>query len=1073
MKRLLILFTAAVALICTACTGTIGVVQNHTISFETNGAAPINSQTVADGAWANEPDPAPEKTGYNFAGWYKDSSFNTKYDFNTAVTSSFTLYARWSIKSFTVEFDVDGGSAVTAQTVEYDKTVAKPVDPKKNGFDFEGWYIDNKFITEFSFDTKITASLKIFAKWTEKTQLNPEPEDPEQQQEQQPEEQQQQQDEEEQQHQDPPPVITYNVKFETNGGTEITQKTVNDGEVVARPADPEKEGYNFGGWYADEGLKTTYNFDTPVKATVTIYAKWTIKTFTVNFVVQDAQTEVPPQQINYNGTVTQPADPEKEGYNFGGWYADEGLNTTYNFDTSVTAPVTIYAKWAIKTFTVNFVVQDDPDSPTQITIPSQQINYNGTVTQPTAPQQQGAEFRGWYSDSKFKTSYDFATAVKADLTLYGHLYEFPIDDINYAAQQVKNTELTTSPYPQTYQYPVYNWTANGSSQGLAINGLGKFYATCDEINYSVNLDGNRKIGLKNLTITAPSALQNIPMGIKIHVENGTRNGTNAFETTEDILLSDTKDIITIQNTELNNILNQKQKLYFEISYTFTYNNQNYEYLFFKSKDKYYNDIWYKDTGVATDIGKFPLVTIVSTANDGTNWFVTEPRSRHIKNEYWDSNIPDPYYEPCKITAGNVIDAVAEVKVRGNYTTSYDKKSLRIKFDKKQNMFGLNNGEKFKSWVLLSVFKDASLLRDATAYKMFHEMFPDYYASDAQFVEVVLNGTYMGVYLLAEQQQANKKRINISEAEKNSSETQIGYLLEFDNYYDSEELMNRFEIHYPTDILDYAGQKLNSPNTGYTIKSDVYSMDQRNFIMNYMNNLWKICYEAAYNHKYYKFNYEYRLVEYTPEGATQDEKCQNCINRVIDTTSLANMYIFSEITCDPDLYWSSFYMDIDFAEGADKKLRFEAPWDFDSTMGNKRFSITGSDCTNEGINAMFAGKGQPDVNGNGSGHGNPWMVIFINQTWFKNLVKAQWATVNVAALKSSVSSFIDTNSSGEYTTAFELNRNKWGNPGDSINELCNASKEKAQESQSASAEYFKDWLMQRIDAVDEIITTKLK
>ena len=179
MKKLLILFTAAVALICTACTGTIGVVQNHTISFETNGAAPINSQTVADGAWANEPDPAPEKTGYTFAGWYKDSSFNTKYDFNTAVTSSFTLYARWSIKSFTVEFDVDGGSAVTAQTVEYDKTISKPVDPVKEGYDFAGWYLGKDFETarKFDFATKIRGNYKLYAKWVEKTQQN-NPDDP-------------------------------------------------------------------------------------------------------------------------------------------------------------------------------------------------------------------------------------------------------------------------------------------------------------------------------------------------------------------------------------------------------------------------------------------------------------------------------------------------------------------------------------------------------------------------------------------------------------------------------------------------------------------------------------------------------------------------------------------------------------------------------------------------------------------------------------------------------------------------------------------------------------------------------
>jgi len=37
-----------------------------------------------------------------------------------------------------------------------------------------------------------------------------------------------------------------------------------------------------------------------------------------------------------------------------------------------------------------------------------------------------------------------------------------------------------------------------------------------------------------------------------------------------------------------------------------------------------------------------------------------------------------------------------------------------------------------------------------------------------------------------------------------------------------------------------------------------------------------------------------------------------------------MYIINEITCDADLYFSSFYMDVDFSKDGNKKLRFEAP-----------------------------------------------------------------------------------------------------------------------------------------------------
>ena len=1191
MKKVFLLLTAALALTCMACTGTVGGdKQNYTVTFQTNGADSINSKSVAEGSKVTEPDPAPQKTGYDFLGWYSDSSFTTKYDFNTAVTSDLTLYAKWQIQIFSVVFDTDGGSSVTTQTVEYDKTATKPAAPTKDGFDFEGWYTDDKFTTEFSFDTKIKSDLKIFAKWTERSQPNPEPENPEQQQQQGGEEQQQQGGE---QQQDPPPVVTYNVKFETNGGTAITQKTVNEGEAVARPLDPEREGYIFTGWYADEALNATYNFEAPVTAAVTIYAKWTIKTFTVNFVVQDAQTEVPPQQINYNGTVTQPSDPEKEGYNFGGWYADEGLNTTYHFDTSVTAPVTIYAKWTIKTFTVNFVVQDDPDSPTQITIPSQQINYNGTVTQPADPQQQGAEFRGWYSDSKFKTSYDFNTAVQADLTLYGHLYEFPIADENYTET---NTTGYTSRYPENFEYPKYHdstkelpaqlvtgasvqstdniITVTPRSDGLlievnykaqnasvywrhntlkikdttsgkeketgiveipinetettrttqilypftesgrqykvwiehmgteteewggwastsenpatvtAIGGSGEFRVTCAGMDYSVNYDSTRKLTFNNYEVYKPSILNGITPTAKIRAENGGR-WVGEYIERENFLFP--AEVVQIDNQEMINFLDQNQQLFIVVNLMFEYNGLKYQQEVYSNYDYtlgwQHHDNWIKDPGTLSGIGQLPLIKITSTENGGSNQFVTVPISPHVKDQQsGKDNIPDPQYENCTIAVDDGTPYPGQVKVRGNWTTNYAKKSLRIKFTDKHNMCGLNKGKEFKSWVLLSVFKDSSMLRDVTAFKMFHLMFPDYYASDACLVEVEVNGTYMGVYVLAEQQQANKNRVSISEPKKNSSDTQIGYLMEFDNYYYTEKLNERFEIDYRGDISDSNNKNLQNINKGYTIKSDVYDEAQKDFIMKYMNDLWKICYEAVYNKNYYKFNYEYKLVPYTPEGDTDDEKCKNCINRIIDTTSLANTYIFNEIVCDPDLYWSSFYMDIDFAEGADKKLRFEAPWDFDSTMGNKSFAIEDTSHENfdkknmSKINEMFAGSCQTDVNCHDEKiHGNPWMMIFINQTWFKNLVKEQWAGINREAIKSELSSFIDSTSTN-YETVFNYTRQIWGNSGEyekTRDELCAASKAAALDSQAASAEYFKNWLTARIDAVDNIINNILQ
>ena len=71
-------------------------IVNYTVSFNSNGGSAVESQTVADGNKATKPtDPA--KSGYTFGGWYTDSACSSAYDFNSAVTTDITLYAKWTV----------------------------------------------------------------------------------------------------------------------------------------------------------------------------------------------------------------------------------------------------------------------------------------------------------------------------------------------------------------------------------------------------------------------------------------------------------------------------------------------------------------------------------------------------------------------------------------------------------------------------------------------------------------------------------------------------------------------------------------------------------------------------------------------------------------------------------------------------------------------------------------------------------------------------------------------------------------------------------------------------------------
>ena len=71
-----------------------------------------------------------------------------------------------SIKTLTVTFEVNGGSAVAAQGVIKGEKAAKPADPTKAGNAFDGWFQDATFSVAFDFDTPITADMTLYAKWT-------------------------------------------------------------------------------------------------------------------------------------------------------------------------------------------------------------------------------------------------------------------------------------------------------------------------------------------------------------------------------------------------------------------------------------------------------------------------------------------------------------------------------------------------------------------------------------------------------------------------------------------------------------------------------------------------------------------------------------------------------------------------------------------------------------------------------------------------------------------------------------------------------------------------------------------
>ncbi|MBU2480735.1 MAG: InlB B-repeat-containing protein, partial [Proteobacteria bacterium] len=87
---------------------------------------------VMQGSAVTEPT-APTKDGFDFMGWYKEVGLTTAWNFATdTVTSNTTLYAKWTPITFTVTFNVDGGSAVASlPSVMSGTMITAPTAPTK------------------------------------------------------------------------------------------------------------------------------------------------------------------------------------------------------------------------------------------------------------------------------------------------------------------------------------------------------------------------------------------------------------------------------------------------------------------------------------------------------------------------------------------------------------------------------------------------------------------------------------------------------------------------------------------------------------------------------------------------------------------------------------------------------------------------------------------------------------------------------------------------------------------------------------------------------------------------------
>ena len=303
-----------------------------------------------------------EKTGHGFAGWKTNATGSVIYSDGESVSNltaradaTNVLYAAWTVKSYEITFDSNGGSAVAPVTNAYGTAVAQPGAPTREGYDFVAWYEGDE---PFNFSFMPARDVRLTAHWSAPN--------------------------------------TYRVRFNGNGGTNANGNatyeqsfTYDTGAALMDNAFI-RTGHAFANWTNEAGTayqngQTVTNLAT--SGVFNLYAVWTVNRYNCKF---DDGTSFP--SVPYGGSVERSDPDPKTGYAFKGWT----LNGTDPVDLKTfTMPdhdVFFKSLWAPITYTIAFNGNGAEGGMT----PLADVKYDEEVTLPANGfTYSDREFLGW------------------------------------------------------------------------------------------------------------------------------------------------------------------------------------------------------------------------------------------------------------------------------------------------------------------------------------------------------------------------------------------------------------------------------------------------------------------------------------------------------------------------------------------------------------------------------------------------------------------------------------------------------------------------------------------------------
>jgi hypothetical protein len=322
----------------------------------------------------------PTRPGYTFNRWNYSSG-------TTVSTSAFpltntTVDAVWDANQYTVTFDRRGGTGGDdSRTATFAAAMPTPntIAPTRNGYMFDGYFSGTNGTGTQYYNANmtsartwnLTSNTTLYAKWN---------------------------------------IESYTFAFDLNyigKPSDPTPITANFGTAITWPSNPTRTGYNFGGWFQEPNLISSFPgqnsmYDLGENGTIkTVYAKWNPISYTVTLDKNNGSGGDDTRSATFDAAMPTPntTGPTRTGYTFGGYFSGTNGTGTQYYNANMTSArtwniasnTTLYASWAPAAYTVTLNKNNGTSGSDSVS-----AVYESAMPTITPPTRSGLTFLGYF-----------------------------------------------------------------------------------------------------------------------------------------------------------------------------------------------------------------------------------------------------------------------------------------------------------------------------------------------------------------------------------------------------------------------------------------------------------------------------------------------------------------------------------------------------------------------------------------------------------------------------------------------------------------------------------------------------